>query len=436
MISIKNILGLFLVIIIITSCSLNKNSSFWTKKKIVKKEQAKNVTELFVTQEKIIKEFNPNLKIKLSSTPKNTNIINNLNNSGRINYDGELKKISRYKYSKINKFDIYEPDLIFDKSNVIFFDDKGSILKFDHLSKLVWKKNHYTKKEKKKKPFLFFANNSRNLIVADTISQFYSINIKTGDLLWKKINDTPFNSEIKIYKDNFYLVDLENILRSFSIKDGKEIWKFKTQKSIIKSQKKLSIIIVDDKVFFTNSVGDVTALEANTGNLIWQTPTQRTSVEAGYFKLKTSDLISDAKSILFSNNNNNFFSLDVNTGLVNWIQKINSTIRPSLIDGYVFTVTEEGFLVIIDRNKGNIIKMTDVFNVFNVKKRSKIKPEGFVVGKKNIYLTTNNGLLLIIDLSSGMTKEVIKVDREKISRPFILDQNLFIAKNNAIIKLN
>ena len=121
MISIKNILGLFLVIIIITSCSLNKNSSFWTKKKIVKKEQAKNVTELFVTQEKIIKEFNPNLKIKLSSTPKNTNIINNLNNSGRINYDGELKKISRYKYSKINKFDIYEPDLIFDKSNVIFF---------------------------------------------------------------------------------------------------------------------------------------------------------------------------------------------------------------------------------------------------------------------------------------------------------------------------
>ena len=58
------------------------------------------------------------------------------------------------------------------------------------------------------------------------------------------------------------------------------------------------------------------------------------------------------------------------------------------------------------------------------------------MGKKNIYLTLNNGRLLIIDNSSGKTLSVVKIDRNKISRPFITNQKLYIIKDNSIIKLN
>ena len=43
--------------------------------------------------------------------------------------------------------------------------------------------------------------------------------------------------------------------------------------------------------------------------------------------------------------------------------------------------------------------------------------------------------MLIIEILNGKTKEILKIDNEKISRPFILNKNLFIIKNNAIIKL-
>ena len=59
-----------------------------------------------------------------------------------------------------------------------------------------------------------------------------------------------------------------------------------------------------------------------------------------------------------------------------------------------------------------------------------------MVGKKNIYLTTSNGKLVIIDISNGKAKSVINIDRQKISRPFILDKSLYIIKDNAILKLN
>ena len=79
------------------------------------------------------------------------------NNNGKLNYDGKLKKILKYKFSKIDKFDEFEPEIIFDKSSLIFFSNKGSILKFDDKTKLIWEKNYYTKSEKKLKPILFFA---------------------------------------------------------------------------------------------------------------------------------------------------------------------------------------------------------------------------------------------------------------------------------------
>ena len=83
-----------------------------------------------------------------------------------------------------------------------------------------------------------------------------------------------------------------------------------------------------------------------------------------------------------------------------------------------------------------IIKMTDVFKSLKKKNKSKIKPVGFVIGINNIYLTTDNGRLVVIDIKTGKTNSILKIDNDKISRPFILNKNLFIVKDNAIIKLD
>ena len=74
---------------------------------------------------------------------------------------GSLKKSSRFKFAKIDKFDFSEPEIVFDENNLIFFDNNGAILKFDNSSNLIWKKNFYKKYEKKMKPLLSFAANNK-----------------------------------------------------------------------------------------------------------------------------------------------------------------------------------------------------------------------------------------------------------------------------------
>ena len=466
----SNILKYFVLLIILSNCSLDTKSGIWTEKKDIKivKIKKENVTQLFIKDKILKKEFNSNLKIELTSRLTNNGFVNDLtNNNGRINYDGELKKISKFKFSKIDNFEYYEPKPIFESDNLIFFDKKGAILKFDPNSKIIWKKNYYNKVEKKLKPILTFGKSAEVLIVADNISKYYALNIITGDLLWAKHNSSPFNSQIKVYKDKFFIIDFNNVLRCFSTINGKELWNVKASNTFIKSQKKLSIVIVNNILYFNNSTGDITAVDINSGTMLWQTPTQNTTIYENTFLLQTSNIVANDDIIIFSNNRNEFYAIDLFTGNIKWKQKINSSVQPSIINDLIFTVTNEGFFIIINSKNGSILRITDLFgnSTKNKNKRNPINfidgmfdkipedsrfyippkntirkngftPVGFVVGSKNIYLTTSKGRLFTIDVETGKTKSIIKIDNHKISRPFILNKNLFLVKDNSIIKLD
>ena len=424
------------ILLLLNACSLDTKSGIWTEKKDLVLETTKS-TQVFAKEEILEKEFNSNLEITLESKIINNTFVNNLtNNNGRINYDGELKKVSKYKFSKINNFEYYEPELIFDNNSIVFFDKTGSIIKFDSNSDIIWKKNYYNKQEKKLRPVLTLAKNSETLIVADNISKYYAINLKNGELLWSRYNQSPFNSQIKTYRDMFFIIDFNNVLRCISIKDGVELWSVKGNNTFIKSQKKLSIVIANEALYYNDSAGNITAINIIDGNMLWQTPTQNSTIFEDTFLLRASSIIANQKMIIFSNNKNEFYSLDLITGNLRWKQNVNSSLQSTIINDLIFSITNEGYLVIIDGKNGNIIKITDVFSSIKKKKRAKVNPVGFIVAKDNIYLTADNGRLFVIDIKLGKTKSIIKIDNNKISKPFILNQNMFLIKDDSIIKLD
>ena len=115
-------LGIFLLLIFITSCSLDNKTGLWTKKQKIKEEEKIIIKEPFKEDEVLEKEFNPSLKINLSAKLIDNSFVNNFdNNNGRVNYNGTLKSISRFKFKKIDNFSQLEPEIIFDNKNVIFF---------------------------------------------------------------------------------------------------------------------------------------------------------------------------------------------------------------------------------------------------------------------------------------------------------------------------
>ncbi len=423
----------FILLLTFGHCSLDTKTGLWTKNKI-EEEKKDNLQQIFKSPEILEKEFNSNLKLKIKSIYKKKPFINNYsNNIGYVNFESDFKEISKFKFKKIKNFDFINPDLLLGEDNsIIFFNEKGTILKFSEDSKILWKKNFYDKKEIKQKPTINFATKKNILIAADSLANLYALDHISGKLIWKNINSTPFNSEIKIFDDKIFLVDFENIIRCISINDGKEIWSFGTQKSYIKSQRKLSLLIQNDLVVFMDTFGDINALDINSGRLIWQSSTINEDIFESAFLVKYSKLVYDSETIFVSNNQNKFFAMDSKSGILKWEQTINSYLEPSIIENLIFTISEEGFFFVIDKSNGNILRST---NILNIKNNKKIFPTGFIAAKNYIYVSLSNGRLLKASIEDGKTKEIIKIDSGKISRPYILNKNMYILRDNSIIKV-
>ncbi len=415
----------FVFLLLLSSCGQNDKSVENTNSKI-----------LFEEIKPIQEQLNPNTQINLSKLVKDNSFKNNVtNNNGNINFEPTFEKKKTFKFSKIKQFNSIDTDILFIENNdLIYFDNKGTIFRINENLETLWKLNHYSKKERKLNPILYFNYINNKIIAVDTLSNIFLLNLDNGELIWRKEGTSPFYSNVAVQADKFITVDLDNVIRCFSIIDGNELWNFKTENTFIKSQKKLSIIIKNDIVFSLNSLGDLTALNINDGSLVWQTPTQSNEIILSAFSLKNSEMILNNETIYFSNNKNELFAIDSRTGIVKWKQTVNSSLKPTISENYIFNISEEGYLFVIDTETGNIIRITDVFSTF--KKREKVKPVGFVIAKNKIILSTDNGRILIINLINSETEKVIKFNNEKISRPFINNANIFLIKNNGIIKSN
>ena len=262
------------------------------------------------------------------------------------------------------------------------------------------------------------------------------LNTSNGKLIWQKEHDVSLISQLKIENNKFYVLDANNTFSCYSLLDGQKIWQFKGEKKLINSQKQTSVIITKDSVIFNNTKGEIISLNKFDGNLNWLTPTVEYGESLQSFLVKNSDLVLDENNIYFSNNKNSFFSLDTNLGLINWKQDISSTLRPVIIDNIILTISPKGYLYVFEKNSGNIIRITDIFYNIKSKNRKKIEINGFITSSDKVYLSTNNGKIIKINIENGNIDLVYRVSRSKISKPYVDDGKIYIIKDNGIVKIN
>ena len=426
---------LVIFFIFLIGCSIDNKSGIWSKnEKIKSANQYKDI--IFEDNKEVSQELNKNIKIYLKDKYTLNNKKNYYNNNTGIkNYDGNLKQIKKIKFSKIKNFSKFKPDILYSNNgNIYFFNSKGTIIKFSKNLEVIWEKNIYSKKEKKLNPLLNLAIEKNTLILTDNLSNYYALNILNGDLLWRKTNSAAFNSEIKIAENKIFTVDYDNILKCFSIENGNLLWEYQTENTLIKSTKKTSLVLDENKVIFLNHTGDLNTLDQN-GNLIWQTPTSKSIIYEDSFTNIYSDIVLDNNTIYFSNNKNEFFAVSLDTGSVKWRKKINSSIRPTITKDLIITIADNGFLIILDKKNGKLVRSTNIKTKIKNKKWDDLVNNGFLVGKNKIYLSTN-GKLNIIDLSDGLSKKIVDLDKKFIARPYIYEKSMYILSSNQIIKYN
>jgi hypothetical protein len=116
------------------------------------------------------------------------NILNPLINSTSVWKSHALYLMAEYFYSKDQKQkskEFFNQIMTLENPNTDIKTQAQKRLNrdlSDDSQKVLWKKNYYLKSEKKLNPQLDFLLSGENLLVADNIAKYYSLNVNSGEV--------------------------------------------------------------------------------------------------------------------------------------------------------------------------------------------------------------------------------------------------------------
>ena len=440
----------FLIFTFIVGCSFDDKTGIWTggkkeRKRLseIEKDQKRilDTVKLYSSEDLYTKELHTVKSIVLSEPKKNLSWemhgMNLQNFFGHIYMSGVENIFLKKKIGK-NKFSIFKnltTPLVFN-NNIIFADDTGTIFSIDLRGKINWKKNIYKKKYKKVYKNLTFSIYKNNIYIADNIGFIYKINSANGEVVWIKNHGIPLKSNIKIFKDNIFLINQDNRLLCLNVDKGSLVWDVRSVSSFIKSQSFLSLAISkDEDLIILNSSGDLVKLKTDNGRIYWTLSALGSFFAHDTDFFRSSNIVLVDNDIIFSTSTTTF-SFNLINGQFNWQAEIGSINTPIIDGNNIFLMTDNGYFINLNRKNGKIIWSTNILKILK-KKKQITKIAGYILGSSKVYIVTQNGYLIICSANSGQIESFKKIGDTIYTNPIISNGSLYIlTENSKIIGFN
>ena len=318
-----------------------------------------------------------------------------------------------------------------------FSDEKGRVYKFDiKKEKIIWELKIYESSLNNYPKNIALFLNSNILYAADNLGFLYSVDTETGKLIWQQNYGIPFSSHLNFHKGILYVVNQNSRLYAFNPTDGEKIWSFESLSGLIKPSRSSNISIFDDKLLFTNDVGDITAIDLNQQVIAWTRNILSQNTISNNLIFKTSNILIDKKDVFVSSNNGDLFNFNIDTGEIRWSQKLSSVQNHISTDKYIFVLTENGFIVVFNKINGTILWS---LNLTKFSKDSKTVPSyyGLLLASNSLYATSSNGDIYKISASEGKYIAYKKINNDLSRAPIIADNKIFILnRSSELIILN
>ena len=435
-----------IILFLLNNCSFDNKTGIWKDgKEDLKKSD--NLFKEFKTISILKDSFNEIItldnkkKIKISAPVNNfewkDNFYNYNNNLNNFKYEDKNQIITISK--KLSK-SITNDNILFSNNSLIVNDEKGNIIIFSvQENKIIKKFNFYKKKIKNinKKINLIIEENI--IYASDNIGYLYALNIKTGQLIWAKNYKVPFRSNLKVIDNKLITSSQNNDLYFFDKKNGELLKFIPTEETIIKNQFINNLSVTGEKnLLFLNTYGSLYSIDVRTMKIIWFINLNRSTDINPSNLFMSNEIVNYSDKILITSSDN-FFIINKKSGSIEKKFSFSSLIKPIINENYVFLITKNNFLILLDLNTNKILYSSDIDNQISnfldiKKKKSVIK--SFMLINNEIFIFLKNSYLLRFQ-STGMIKSIKKLPAKLNSSPIIIDKFIYFLNNkNKLIVLS
>ena len=432
------------ILLFISHCSFDNKTGIWKNENNISEKdnifvEFKSLDSSRESFDKII-QIDPNFKFSITKKINNFEwkdvFYNKSNNFDNFDYNylnkiiNKSKKVSRYK---VNDY------LLLENKNLLINDQKGNLIIYSiEKKKTIRKYNFYKKKFKKIKKNLNLVIEKNIIYVSDNLGYLYAYNYIDNKILWAKYYKVPFRSNIKLTNGKLLAANQSNILFFFDKNTGDILKTIPTEETILNNQFVNNLSLNMESAFFLNTYGSLYSIDIETMKLNWFLNLNQSFDLNPTELFMSKPIINNADKIVVSSS---FFTyiINSNNGSINYKFNFNSTIKPLMINNFLFSLTTGGLLISMNLDNGNIIYSYDInqkiAEFLNVKKKQ-VTAKGIYIADDKLLIFLNNSYLLKLDIY-GNLESVNKLPAKPNTSPIFIDKFLlFLDYKNKILTVN
>ena len=262
------------------------------------------------------------------------------------------------------------------------------------------------------------------LFITTGLGNLYSIDYKTGKVLWKKNLLAQISSSSTIFNKKIFTITDDNQLLVNDMISGDSIWSHTGNLENVSIIGGVSPAIKNGSVYVTYSSGEIFALNESNGSIQWY---ENLTVS----NLFNEGLISDIQSppviidndLLVSSVSGIFASFNLIDGQRNWELDF-STVNPISVSGqYIFMLETSNKLYCINKNNGKIAWAVQL------KKNIKKKPVtwvGPILSSYRLILASSDGSILALSPYNGETLSLIRENESFTIQPIQAGKMIYL----------
>ncbi len=252
----------------------------------------------------------------------------------------------------------------------------------------------------------------------------------SGNKIWEKKIGEPARGAPTVAEGKVFVVSQGNVIYALNAVDGAEAWTFRGVPEIGGLLSAANPAVAGGIVVVPFTSGELVALEAKTGKLVWSDALARASrnfAVSGLSDIAASPVVEDGV-VYATGVGSRTVAIQLKTGQRLWDQTIGSAHTPAVAGSAVFVVDLDDNLIAIDRKAGDVL-WTNKLPVARTKK-TRTHWAGPVLAGGALWLASNEGGLIALDPTSGRVVSTRETGDVAMMPPIVAAGKLIVLSGN------
>ncbi len=277
------------------------------------------------------------------------------------------------------------------------------------------------------------------LFVTTGFAVAFALDAADGKELWRRAVSGPMRAGPTVYGGRVFAITIANQVHALGVGDGKEDWTQSGTSETAGLMGGASPAADDGIVVVPYSSGELFALRAGNGRVLWSdslSSVRRTDPVSALAHIRGAPVIDDGRVYAISHSGR-MAAFDLTSGRRVWERQIGGTQKPWLAGDFIYVLSTSGELVCLLRRDGRVRWVRALERFQDPKEKSEpITWVGPVLAGDRLLVAGSNRDVWSISPYTGRLMGRIRLPRGTLIPPVIADQTvLFLTDGAELIAL-